>query len=264
MIPYLLFFPFGDMTYFVLTLMGIFLVLHTYMVVCFGFFVAGVADKRVSLSDFLKLYSNSGMLGKGGFGTVYSGNRLSDNLPVAIKMIDKKRTPMVTVCCQNGQVIMGKDQKTHHHHHRQDQARPQEDTEPTEPDKPSQACYKLPLEVHLMQQTRDIPGVIQLLDYFELPDCYLLVMERVGGVGCRDLFDFISDSGCLSEDLALLIFKQVVEAVVSCHSIGVIHRDIKDENILIDIRTKKIKLIDFGSGAKYHSEIYTDFDGKGS
>jgi serine/threonine protein kinase len=79
--------------------------------------------------------------------------------------------------------------------------------------------------------------------------------------GCKDLFDFISDNGPLKEELAKNIFKQIVETVDSCHKAGVIHRDIKDENILIDERHNQIKLIDFGSGDKYHEEIYTDFDG---
>ena len=54
-------------------------------------------------------------------------------------------------------------------------------------------------------------GVIQLVDYFELPDFHLLVMERLGTSAnqCKDLFDFISDRKRLEEDLAKGIFKQV-------------------------------------------------------
>ena len=120
----------------------------------------------------------------------------------------------------------------------------------------------VPVEMALMMKTNSIPGVIQLIDYFELPDCFMIVMERIGAPGtCKDLFDFISDFGAIKEDLARVIFKQIVTTVIQVHKVGVVHRDIKDENILIDTRTYKVKLIDFGSGAKLHNEIYSDFDG---
>merc|ERR1711892_483738 len=115
----------------------------------------------------------------------------------------------------------------------------------------------VPLEVALMQQVNDIPGVIKLLDYFDTTDSFYIVMERFTS---KDLFDFISEQGPLSEDVAKDLFSQLVDTVSECHEKGVVHRDIKDENILIDINTFKTKLIDFGSGANLE-KVFQHFKG---
>jgi len=116
----------------------------------------------------------------------------------------------------------------------------------------------LPLEVALMQHLQDVPGVIKIIDYFDMQDTFYIVMERFNS---KDLFDFITEQGPLPEPLAKEIFKQVVNTVTWCHKKGVVHRDIKDENILIDLNTLKIKLIDFGSGAWMENRIYREFQG---
>jgi len=116
----------------------------------------------------------------------------------------------------------------------------------------------IPLEIALLQQVSSIPGVVALLDYFDMPNSYYIVMERINS---KDMFDFISETGPLSENLARQLFLQILTTVNECHARGVLHRDIKDENILIDLNTNQLKLIDFGSGTYLHDGVYTEFEG---
>ena len=117
----------------------------------------------------------------------------------------------------------------------------------------------VPLEVALMQKVCNVPGVIKLLDYFDNLDRFHIVMERFSS--SKDLFQFISEQGPLSESLVKMLFMQLVVTVSECHKKGVVHRDIKDENILIDVATFRIKLIDFGCGTPLEKGVYNKFSG---
>lgn len=183
-----------------------------------------VRGKNVK-EPFLSQYRCGPLLGSGGFGSVFSGQRLSDGLQVAIKQIAVDRVQKWT--------------------------RLPDEVNP------------VPMEIALLQQLSEDgghPGVIRMLDWFEVEGRgFLLVMERPPH--CQDLFDFITERGALSESLALRIFHQVVEALRFIHSRDVVHLDIKDENIVVDTRTMDIKIIDFGSGAVLKDTPYREFQG---
>lgn len=75
------------------------------------------------------------------------------------------------------------------------------------------------------------------------------------------MFDYITYRGTLDESQARMFFKKIVQMAMRLTEIGVVHRDIKDENVIIDLDTNDIKLIDFGSGTLLKQGEYTDFEG---
>jgi serine/threonine protein kinase/class 3 adenylate cyclase len=75
-----------------------------------------------------------------------------------------------------------------------------------------------------------------------------LVMEYVEG---ETLGRKIQSSGSISWQNALPIFKQIISAIEHAHSKGVIHRDIKPNNVIIDV-TGKVKITDFGLARVQH------------
>jgi serine/threonine protein kinase len=64
-----------------------------------------------------------------------------------------------------------------------------------------------------------------------------------------DLFECIEAHYYMPEGTVYRVFSQLLGAVLHLHAEGVLHRDLKDENILVDA-AYRIKLIDFGSAAR--------------
>ena len=106
---------------------------------------------------------------------------------------------------------------------------------------------------------QDVPGVVQLLDFYEREDSFIYVMEKPHHY--MDMFDYITKEKTLNEYVARNFFRQVVDTVVACHDRGIVHRDIKDENLLVDLTSHKVTLIDFGSGGFLQREDFHVFDG---
>ncbi|KAL5259093.1 hypothetical protein ACHWQZ_G009526 [Mnemiopsis leidyi] len=106
----------------------------------------------------------------------------------------------------------------------------------------------------------DHPNIVELHGYMDTAKSWILVLEY--SPNYCDVRQFVRRYGSLSEKLAKHVFIQVYNAVRYCFNQGVHHRDIKDQNILINKRTGHVKLIDFGSSSRGSlTQPYTDISG---
>ncbi len=75
---------------------------------------------------------------------------------------------------------------------------------------------------------------------------------------CEDLFEFAErHRGSIDEGLACVIMRQATQAAYMCCHRGVLHGDIKLENLLINKETHEVKLIDFGCGNLLKKSAYS-------
>lgn len=107
--------------------------------------------------------------------------------------------------------------------------------------KDSYVTKNLRREGHIQQMIRH-PNITQLLDILETENSYYLVMELCPG---GNLMNHIYDKKRLDERETQKYIRQLVLAVEHLHRAGVVHRDLKIENLLLD-EQDNIKLIDFG------------------
>ncbi|CAI5463666.1 unnamed protein product [Closterium sp. Yama58-4] len=86
------------------------------------------------------------------------------------------------------------------------------------------------MEVTAMKRLHGHAHVVQLLGVYEDARAVHLVMELCTG---GDLYDFLTAAVTLPEPLAARIASQILRALSHCHRNGILHRDVKPENILL-------------------------------
>ncbi|CDW90444.1 protein kinase domain containing protein [Stylonychia lemnae] len=105
--------------------------------------------------------------------------------------------------------------------------------------KNAQDHQRLNREMKIMKKMRH-PYVIQLYEIYEDEDSIYLIMEH-----CTSDLSKVLRRSRLSEQQACKYFQQMICAIEYIHQIGIAHRDLKPQNILID-HEDNIKIIDFG------------------
>jgi len=91
---------------------------------------------------------------------------------------------------------------------------------------------------------------------YDLGEEWLLIYISMEYVAGEDLKSFIRRSGHLNEAKALDLAKQILEGLVEAHRLGVVHRDLKPQNIMID-KEGNAKIMDFGIARSLHTKGVT-------
>ncbi|XP_076628110.1 uncharacterized protein LOC143345146 isoform X2 [Colletes latitarsis] len=100
------------------------------------------------------------------------------------------------------------------------------------------------------------PNIISLIAEQDTPDQLFLVLELVKG---GDLFDAITAATKFSEADASLMIRHLTSALAYLHSLNIVHRDVKPENLLVEMdgsHVRCLKLGDFGLAQVVRKPLY--------
>jgi serine/threonine protein kinase len=107
----------------------------------------------------------------------------------------------------------------------------------------------LEAEVLALKRAGNAPHVVRLQKVIAAPDAIYLAMDRVPG---RALVDVIDERGALECSYVRHLMLQLLTALAALAEVGVVHRDVKPENIMVsedETERPHLTLIDFGYAA---------------
>lgn len=198
--------------------------------------VEGGYSRFKNVPIFTGKYKLKTSIGQGSFGFVFKAERYRDGREVAIKFIYRQNINVMNWLFDSELGI-------------------------------------IPSEVFYLKSLRHV-GIVQFLDYFDDGRYIYLVTEFYGtswspgnngelnpkrnpGIKTAgsnanapcDLFECIEAHNNLTERTIHFIFKQLIDIVLYLSGQGIVHRDLKDENVVVD-GDYKIKIVDFGCAAR--------------
>ena len=101
-------------------------------------------------------------------------------------------------------------------------------------------------ELAVMRTAGGHPHIVSLIDDFDTPNAHAIVLELLEG---GELFDRVCELGRFSEAEAADVVRQIALALQHLHGRGIVHRDVRPENVMYvsrDMEQPHIKLCDFG------------------
>jgi casein kinase II subunit alpha len=107
---------------------------------------------------------------------------------------------------------------------------------------------KIKREIKILQNLSGGPNIVALLDVVRDSQSKTpsLIFENVDNTDFRTLYPRFVDY-----DVRYYIF-ELLKALDFCHSKGIMHRDVKPHNVMIDHQKRKLRLIDWGLAEFYH------------
>ncbi|KAK2903437.1 hypothetical protein Q8A67_008150 [Cirrhinus molitorella] len=160
-------------------------------------------------ASFSSRYDVEVKLGQGAFGSVYEGTRRSNGQKVAMKFLTNKGW----------------------------------NTYISVPGSTKPLLLEVAINAIVCAPPKS-PHIVEMIEWFDEPDRYVIVMEYPHP--CETLLAFrMRHRSRLDESMARCLMRQAVLAAKHCIERGVLHNDIKTDNILVNTETLQLKLIDF-------------------